>query len=61
MRLADMTDEELISEYKGLYEAICTVDCYAVADIVRLLSIGKELERRGYTEVDIDEESKEED
>jgi len=42
-------------KYKGLYKAICTtaVDCYAVADIVRLLSIGKELERRGYTEVDI--------
>jgi len=58
-----MTDEELISEYKSLYETICNIDpnCYGIADLVRLISIGKELERRGYTEVDIDEESKEED
>lgn len=44
-----MTDEQLISDYKGLHASIYAMECYSCGDLVRLQWDAAELERRGYT------------
>ena len=44
-----MTDEQLISDYKGLHASIYAMECYSCGDLARLQWTAGELERRGYT------------
>lgn len=46
--LEEWTDEELIEELKGLYDAIYNVECYSSTDYMNFLAIAAELGRRGY-------------
>jgi hypothetical protein len=44
----EMSDEELKREYLALWDAIYVSDCYSTYDVIRLMAIADELERRGY-------------
>ena len=44
----EMTDDQLIKEYKGLHGAIYDVECYSCSDMRRLAMVGDELVSRGY-------------
>ena len=44
----DKTDDELIEEYKGLYDVVYNADCFNYRDLTLLSVAGKELEKRGY-------------
>jgi len=46
-RLEDLSTEELIEEYKALYDAVFNVGCYSISDYLRLCAIEAELLRRG--------------
>ena len=49
MTYNEMTDEQLISEYRGLYQAIYEIECYGSHDIMNLDNLASELMSRGYT------------
>jgi len=48
VKIRDMSDEQLIELFKGLYEAIYVAECYGAADLVLIEAVAEELERRGY-------------
>jgi hypothetical protein len=48
MKIQDMTDEQLKSEYLTLYNQIEINDCYNTQDVLRYELIGQQLEERGY-------------
>jgi len=43
-----LSDEELIEEYKELYDLVYVTDCYSVFDLRKLTVIGNILLSRGY-------------
>ena len=49
MTYNEMTDEQLIDDYKSLYQTIYEVECYGTRDIVELDNVASELMSRGYS------------
>jgi hypothetical protein len=43
-----MSDKELIKEYKAYHDMIHITDCYGIGDLLRENQLIRELERRGY-------------
>ena len=59
--LRELSDEELISRLKALYDSIYNVRCYSYRDLLMLEAVSDELERRGYVirervDVEVDRE-----
>jgi len=46
--LKDYTDQELKQTFADLEDSIFNIECYGVRDMLMLLGIGAELEKRGY-------------
>jgi len=48
MKIQDMTDDQLQSEYLTLYNQIEVVECFNSQDIYRYELVGQELDKRGF-------------
>ena len=48
MKIKDITDKNLKSEYQCLYSSVNDIECFSANDVTRLELLGRELERRGY-------------
>ena len=46
--IAEYTDNELLSEFKEIYELINDVECYGLRDIRKQNEIENEIYKRGY-------------
>lgn len=47
--IKDMSDEDLVSSYKDLYDTVYVIECYGKIDMVFLQAYEGELARRGYS------------
>ena len=46
--LKKLSDEKLIEEHEATYQSIYVIGCYGVRDMMLLMSLENELQRRGY-------------
>lgn len=48
MDYKDMSDNDLVNDYKATYQAVEVDECFSLKDMARLEHEGYELERRGF-------------
>ena len=54
MNVKELTDAELIEDYKGLHDCVCVAECFSSRDSINLAIVENEMARRG---IEIQEKS----
>jgi hypothetical protein len=47
-KFSEMTDAELISMYRGLWQSVNIIECFGTSDLFNMKRALRELENRGY-------------